>query len=240
MRNALGLELARRKRGGNMQFSNVIAGLALATLASTIVLAQPSPPQPPPPRAVSGPNSSRDGTIQRVLASPRGDVDGLLLSDGTVVRFPPHAVVDAKQLRPGVAVHADGAGVAGADGQTLFDARVTVGGAIVADANRPPPAPGAAPEPALASMTVRGRVIRVLASPEGVADAVILDDGTDVHASLGDSFARAGVAKGVELTATGLGGVYPAGRSLDAETLRVGNGTSVTVDRLPPPRPPTP
>jgi hypothetical protein len=240
MDDARGLELAGTARGGNMQFSNVI--LAIATLASASALAQPAPPQPPPSRPIAGPEATRDGTIEHVLVSPRGDIDGLLLKDGTVVRFPPHAVVAAAQLRPGSVVHASGAQVTGSDGPTLFDARVTVGGAIVADAALPPPPPRRIedPEPALLSLTATGRVIRVLANPEGIADAVILEDGTVVHVGPGNALGRAGIAKGAQVTATGLGGKYPSGRSLDAETLKVGAGATLTIDRVPPPRPPTP
>jgi hypothetical protein len=238
---ARGLELARCEHGGNMQVSNVIAGLALATLTSASAHAQPAPPQLPP-RVVSAPTSARDGTIQQVLLTPRGDIDGLLLGDGTAVRFPPHAVIDVTQLRAGSAVHVEGSRVADPDGATLFDARVTIGASVVADAGRPPPPPGdpRATEPALTSLTVHGRVTRVLANPDGVADAVVLDDGTMIHVGPGDALARAGVAKGVELTATGLGGAYPTGRSIAADTVKVGNRAAVTIDRTPPPRPVAP
>lgn len=110
--------------------------LSALIASSSIVAAQPAPPAPPPELA-SAPQASRAGAIFTVLATPRGDVDGVVLEDGTVIRFPPHAVVTPAALAKRASVKATGALVAG----TLFEARVEVNGALVVDPKREPPRP---------------------------------------------------------------------------------------------------
>lgn len=49
------------------------------------------------------------GTVQQYLLNPHGEVDGLLLSDGTVVKFPPHlGIALATSIKAGDAVTAVG------------------------------------------------------------------------------------------------------------------------------------
>jgi len=55
---------------------------------------------PPPPKdkdkkdkdrkRVVGPDRTVTGTIERFTAAPKGEIDGMALSDGTVVHWPPH------------------------------------------------------------------------------------------------------------------------------------------------------
>ena len=40
----------------------------------------------------------REDTVERVLHGPQGEVRGVLLSDGSIVRFPPHAALSARRL----------------------------------------------------------------------------------------------------------------------------------------------
>src|SRR2546428_4645776 len=64
-------------------------------------------PQQPPFAASAAPTVA--GRIQQYLLTPHGEVDGLLLADGTAVRFPPHlGVALASTARPGDAVSAVG------------------------------------------------------------------------------------------------------------------------------------
>jgi Histidine kinase-, DNA gyrase B-, and HSP90-like ATPase len=57
--------------------------------------AQPGPPPPPrapapaQPMPLGQPTPTVLGTVQQYLLTPHGEVEGLLLADGTVVRFPP-------------------------------------------------------------------------------------------------------------------------------------------------------
>ncbi|MFS2056236.1 hypothetical protein ACEN8K_46515, partial [Variovorax sp. CT11-76] len=50
---------------------------------------------------------SAQGRIDRLLYTDRGDVNGVLLADQTIVRFPPHVgAMYRGQLRPGAELHA--------------------------------------------------------------------------------------------------------------------------------------
>src|SRR5437773_11147159 len=61
-------------------------------VGAAISLAQPVPPTPatqpvPPTEQIAG-------TVSLYLLNPRGEVDGLLLADGSQVKFPPHMSAD--------------------------------------------------------------------------------------------------------------------------------------------------
>jgi hypothetical protein len=60
------------------------------------------------------------GKIERQMRGKKGEVNGVLLSDGTVVRFPPHVAFDfAVLLQPGLVIAAEGLGTENAYGRGL-------------------------------------------------------------------------------------------------------------------------
>jgi len=60
------------------------------------------------------------GKIERPMRGKKGDVNGVLLEDGTVVRFPQHAAFDfATLLQPGQTLGAEGLGSENAFGRGL-------------------------------------------------------------------------------------------------------------------------
>jgi len=64
---------------------------------------------PPPPSAPVGGTEQIAGTVSMYLLNPRGEVDGLLLADGTQVKFPPHMSADlTRTVRPGDRITAQG------------------------------------------------------------------------------------------------------------------------------------
>jgi hypothetical protein len=85
--------------------------------------------RPPAPDIVKMPQHLRfatlsrlqvTGTVDRPLRGKNGEVNGALLADGTVVRFPPHAAFDfAPLLQPGQALAAEGLGTENAYGRGL-------------------------------------------------------------------------------------------------------------------------
>ena len=68
---------------------------------------QPAPPPPPPDGAAQV--TSIRGAVSQYLMNPDGLVDGLLLSDNTIVRFPPHMSQQLVQaVKPQDSVRVDG------------------------------------------------------------------------------------------------------------------------------------
>jgi hypothetical protein len=50
-----------------------------------------------------------EGTVSQYLLNPRGEVDGLLLEDRTVIKFPPHLARELVEvIKPSERVHAIG------------------------------------------------------------------------------------------------------------------------------------
>jgi len=203
------------------------AGLALILLAAPAAHAEPI-----------APTATHDGVVGQVLVNPHGDTDGLVLKDGAVVRFPPHAVLAVGQLVAGTNVHVEGESLGPSGTVRLFDARVSTAGRVVVDpslAPAPPrrPRPPGGPDGDLAAMTASGRVRLVLTNPDGVADGLVLEDGTVIHAGPRSRLARTGVVAGSVVNVSGVGGSYPGGRSLEARTLQLDSGPVYDLDRGP-------
>ena len=184
--------------------------------------ARPARPlRPPPDAAQQGTAPTVSGRLQRWLVNPGGEVDGLLLADGTQVQLPPHLSPALLQAaRPGDTVQVSGWRAPNAP--VLRAVRLTVGGRTVEDT---PPAPGSAPparpDPAaLAAMSASGRVAQVLYAPGGEANGVLMDSGTIVRfpPHVGTAMA-ASLQPGSTLFARGWGSRGPHGSALEATAM---------------------
>lgn len=145
-----------------------------------------APPPPPPSSARLAPQQPvvATGTLSRFVINPEGDVDGFLLSDGSLVRFPPHmgsqlvnTVHQGDSVR--IAGFRDGAG--NVSGQQITDERTSR--QIV---DQPPPVNGMRVPPSLrgaglVKLSVRGTVARVTTAPGGEPDGVMLTNGTIIR-----------------------------------------------------------
>lgn len=182
--------------------------------SSVVVAAQPAPPM----AAQDG--SVTQGTIARLLPTPAGEVDGLLLDDGRLVRFPPHlSTALLAVVGQGDAVVVEGMRLQdGANGE-IRAWRITnrSTGRSVTDA--PPPQPGPR-NWAARDMRASGTITHVLAGPHSVPNGVILDNGTVVRfpPHVGEAFADR-LRPGNRLTAQGYGTSGPAGTALEAVAL---------------------
>lgn len=204
-----------------------IAALAAGLASTGVFAAPPAPPAPLAPPAAARPMPAvAQGQVQRLLTNPYGEVDGLRLADGTIVRFAPH-LADAltAAVKPGDTVrvigrpHARGtvqadAIVNDASGQTVYD--------------QPPPLADGRPLPPhlraqrLQPQQVEGRVDAVLTGRRGEANGVILADGSIVRFPP-DSL-RQPVQPGAPFAAAGLGTRNGLGLSMEAVSL----GTSLS------------
>jgi hypothetical protein len=112
------------------------------------------------------------GTVKQYTLTPRGDVDGLILNDGTEVKLPPHLssqVVYA--IRPGDAVTVRGLR---ARILPLVDAASVTNDATGASIVDNGPGPGRA----TAATALTGRIAAVLHGKRGEVNGALLDDGT--------------------------------------------------------------
>ncbi|APP86677.1 hypothetical protein ABQZ99_001240 [Xanthomonas hortorum pv. vitians] len=76
------------------------------------------PPAPPAPAALTP--LQAEGRIERLVYGPGGETNGALLSDGTLVRMPPHLALQfGDLLRTGAPLSVSGFGVATATGRAI-------------------------------------------------------------------------------------------------------------------------
>lgn len=72
-----------------------VAGVAFAQDWPPPAVPAPTPAAPTPPVAPASPYDVQqlpayEGQVQQFTLTPRGDIDGLILTDGTEVKTPPH------------------------------------------------------------------------------------------------------------------------------------------------------
>lgn len=207
------------------------AAIAFGLCTLSTQAAPPAPPRPPAPAAQpdGAPPMGQDraqGQVQRMLINPYGEVDGLRLTDGTIVQFPPHmANALTSTVKAGDAVRV--VGRAHSSGMIKADAIVnTDSGSTVYD--QPPPVgeerglPPHLRAQSLQPQQVEGRVETVLTGPRGEANGVILDNGSIVR------FPPDGVTlslqAGAPFAASGLGTNNAFGTALEAVSV----GTSLS------------
>jgi hypothetical protein len=116
------------------------------------------------------------GTVRQYTLTPRGDVDGLILNDGTEIKVPPHLTGQIVfSIRPGDAVTIRGLrakAVALVDAASITND--TSGRTIV---DNGPPGHNAVG----AQTTISGRVILALHGKRGEMNGALLDNGVNVR-----------------------------------------------------------
>ena len=151
-----------------MRRGTLIRALLTATTlaAGTVVYAQSAPPD-----AAQLPETK--GTVKQYTLTPRGDIDGLILNDGTQVKLPAYLSTQvAFAVRPGDAVTVRGLK---ARALTLVDAVSVTNDAtraVVDIAGRRTDA---------AETTVQGRVAMALRGKRGEVNGALLDNGTQLR-----------------------------------------------------------
>ena len=125
------------------------------------------------------------GIVQQYLLTPHGEVEGVLLKDGTVVRFPPHLGAALTGIaKPGDEVAVVGfLGPATSYGRAIKALTITnkKNGQTVVD--RPPSTPPLPPDVrglTRKPITAVGMVARLLANDKGDVDGLILSGGEQV------------------------------------------------------------
>jgi hypothetical protein len=131
----------------------IAAAVTDLTTNQTVVDQGPPPPgsrPPPPPPGVPAPEAwqtSVSGKVQTPLYGPRSDVNGALLEDGTIIRFPPPIAAQSPSLlMPGRNITAQGFALGTAYGRVIEAQSVEPAPPLVT-----PAAPGGAAAPDLPS-----------------------------------------------------------------------------------------
>jgi hypothetical protein len=176
-------------------------------------------PQNPLPSSSSFQTTVVQGVVAQYLMNPDGFVDGLLLANNTIVRFPPHlGQVLIQTVSPQDVVRVEG----------FFESPGTLHALSIVDLQSqrsivdnppplerpPPPRPGSLPRQPLSATGT----IRVLTrGKQSEINGLVLSDGTFVHFSppAGVQFAAL-LSEGKPLAASGYGISNRYGRSLEA------------------------
>lgn len=210
--------------------ARLIAG-SLAVGVETLAVAQPLPPTPRPPAATVAPASTSNfsGTVERYLLNPKGVVDGLLLSNGLQVKFPPHiANCLSAAVKPGDRVK--GAGVPGVSinfGQEVRAYRITNTQTQKTVVDQPPLYP---PQPSVGSryenLSAEGTAQRWLVGRRGEIKGIVLSSGAQVKFPPHLGYKLTNLAyKGARIRAQGFGTRSSYGQVLEATSLTVDGQT---------------
>lgn len=213
-----------------MKTPQALLGAALLAATATTALAQPvatfDPAQLPATR----------GEVAQYSLTPRGDVDGVILQDGTQVHLPPHLgaqVVAAVKLGDPVVVRGLKAQMLPLiQAISITDDRT---GQTVVDTG-PPAMPPQRLAMAFQWLTVQGQVKEPLYGPRGDMNGALLDDGTQVHLPPDQaSSLEQDLQAGRTLVAQGYGVTGAYGRAVDAQ--QIGASATQLVQVGPPPGP---
>ncbi len=131
------------------------------------------------------PAPSVTGTVKQYLLTPHGEVEGLLLANGTSVRFPPHEGQALADLaKPGDEITVVGfLGPTTSYGRAIKALTITNKATGRSLADRPPAAPPLPPHmrnQILKPLTVSGAVAHFLVNDHGDVDGLILNGGEEV------------------------------------------------------------
>ncbi len=222
---------------------------ALLALTIAPALAQAPTPQvspPPPPASVAwGQQVDITGTVRAFALTPIGDIEGIILTNGTEVHVPPHLteqVAVAVRLGESVAVRGWNAGVpnfvlatalTGQRGQSVIDQGPPPPG------TRPPPPPPGQPAPGAQMATVQGRILQVLHGPRGDINGAILADGTTLKLPPPSALQFASLLQpGQSVVAQGWSLSNSYGRVVDVQSLTSAQQAAVPLTPAPPAPPP--
>jgi hypothetical protein len=179
---------------------------------------QPEPPAPPDPATQT---TSIRGTVSQYMLNPDGLVDGVLLSDNTIVRFAPHMSQQLVQaVKPQDLVSVDGfIEYQGTIHATTITNRASQQSVVDTPPSlqNPPPGPG---QEARRPISANGSIKVLTHAARGEIDGVVLDNGTIVHfpSPVGTQFASL-FQVGAPLAAVGYGTINTYGQSLEATSI---------------------
>lgn len=189
------------------------------------------------------------GQVAQYSLTPRGDVDGLILSDGMEVHLPPHLGTQLVfSVKPGDAVTIHGLRARNLPMvQAMSVSNDATGNTVTDNGPGGPPKPGGPPNSPLASrggmeqgLTAQGRIKEQLHGPRGDLNGALLEDGTIVRLPPPEAQRLAAeLVPGAPLFVRGAGLSSSLGRVIEAQAIGP-NQTQLAQIAAPPPPPPGP
>jgi hypothetical protein len=174
---------------------------------------------------------NKKGTVQQLLLTPQGDIDGVLLKDKAVIRFHPIPIDQAAKLKPGVRVATAGPAIRNQvrANTLIFPKDETVlslgpeslvrGGILAPPGSEQEPPP---PNRSLTPLQDHAKIQVVLHTPRGDLDALVLSDGVTVkvppHTRM---ILKSDVKAGDPVKISGRGGKYAVGTAIEADSIHV-------------------
>ena len=190
------------------------------------------------------------GVVAQYDLTPRGDVDGVILQDGTEVHLPPHLSSElAAAVRPGGAVTIHGLRARAlplvqaasitddASGRTVTDTGPGPGAGPGAHPPGPPPGPPWPhnPRDEGQALDAQGTVRMLLHGPRGDFNGVLLDSGAMIHLPPPEAARLAAdLAVGRPVAAEGFGVRNSLGESIAARRIGASRDTMAQVAAPPP------
>ena len=202
--------------------------------------AQPSsaPPLPPTPGLVPPGQSGSEveGTIAQYLMNPHGEVDGLLLSNGIQVHFPPHMEKSLVAVaKPQDVVRAEGyRSVEGPVMHAYVITNTTTGQSIIE--REPslldrPILPPHIRDRSLVERHAEGVVRNLLYGPRGELNGAVLEDRTIVRVPPHATYHVARFLQiGQSISAVGYGTENAYGRAIEATALGASGSSMLSLD----------
>ena len=172
------------------------------------------------------------GTVKQYTLTPRGDVDGLILTDGTEIKLPPHLSAQiVYAVRPGDAVSVRGLK---ARALPLVDAASVTNDATRATVvdNGPPNGPGRA----VTETTLSGKIATVLHGKRGEVNGAVLENGTMLRLPPPEAERMQSLLQqGQTVAVRGISLVTPLGTVVDVRAIG-SSAEQLTELAVPPPR----
>lgn len=172
--------------------------------------------EPPPAKPVP---ASFEGTVARYTLTPKGDVDGFVLTDGTQIHVAPHfGAALVYTARPGEQVAVQG--MPQGAGPTIEADEIRNAGTGVEFVNAGPERKPEGPQ----AETVEGKIAFVLHGPKGDADGAILGDGTILRVP--PKLAAIRLAPGQPVVAEGAARTTPMAKVVEVSKLHLAGSGS--------------
>jgi hypothetical protein len=219
----------------------LLYGVAAAALIAGVAAAQTPSPETAPAQAGTVYDLSQlpkvSSTVTRYTLTPRGDVDGLILADGTEVHVPPHLSTQLVFVaKPGDSVTVRGLKALNENMINALSVTNDATGQQVVDNGPPPGGRGPGRLPGMQAMDAQGAVQTVLHGPRGEVNGAVLADGTILRLPPPEATRFADLLRpGATLAAKGDGTQNALGRVIAVRQI----GPSATqLSEIAPPPPP--